>query len=466
MSGKLNQLTLKQVLTGLRNKKFSRAELYQDIFESIATNNGELNAYLTFAKKIDDLKLPKKVDGLELLGAPLAVKDNYLTVDFPTTAASKVLQDYRPHYESTVTSKLRQVGAAILGKTNLDAWAHGSSTETSDFGPSKNPRNLAYMPGGSSGGSAVAVAANLCPAAIGTETAGSIRQPSAWCGVVGLKPTYGRVSRYGVIAMGSSLDSPGPITKTVEDAAILLKYMAGIDKYDSTSSPEPVADYPSYLGKSIKGLKIGLMYSDLPELKEIWPIYEKAFSLLTELGATVEPVQAMDPSYAIPMYAVIQRAEVSSNLARYDGIRYGQDRSFFGEEGKRRIMIGTYTLSKGYAEKIYVQAQKVRTLFIKDFERLFEKYDVLATPTSPGFPLKLGESAKYPYFGELMDKLLEPSSMSGLPGINVPIYFDPTTNLPLGMNLIGPAFTEGKLLQVAYAYEQAAGINEWLKNEL
>jgi aspartyl-tRNA(Asn)/glutamyl-tRNA(Gln) amidotransferase subunit A len=458
--GTLHCLTLKGALKGLESKKFSAQEIQQDVLASILAQNEQLNAYLDFHEEI-----PKNSGSGPLQGIPVAVKDNYLTTDLITTASSNVLRGYRPHYEGTVIKKLRESGAYLIGKTNLDAWAHGSSTETSDFGPSRNPRNQDYMPGGSSGGSAVAVAADMCIAAIGTETAGSVRQPAAWCGLVGLKPTYGRVSRYGIVAMASSLDSPGPMTKTVEDSALLLNVMAGHDSYDSTSSSLPVEDYTTYVGQPIKGMKIGVMYSDLAELNDVWPLYEPALKKLEELGAVVEPVVSMDPRFAIPMYAVLQRGEVSSNLARYDGYRYGHDRSHMGAEAKRRIMIGTYTLSKGYAQKVYVQAQKLRSLYIQDFNKLFKQFDVLVAPTSPGYALKLGESEKYPFFGELMDMLLEPSSMAGLPGINLPVYFHPTTHLPLGLNLISSMFSEGKIIQVASALEQALGINEWQKGQ-
>jgi aspartyl-tRNA(Asn)/glutamyl-tRNA(Gln) amidotransferase subunit A len=456
----LNRLTLKQALTGIREKKFTAQEIQQDVLFAIAEKNPELNAYLAH-----DTEQPDQKFSGELAGVPIAVKDNFLTQDFVTTASSKVLESYRPQYESTVTQKLRDQGAYIVGKTNLDAWAHGSSTETSDFGPSKNPRNPDYMPGGSSGGSAAAVAADLCIAAIGSETAGSIRQPSAWCGNVGLKPTYGRVSRYGVVAMASSMDSPGPMTKTVEDAALLLEMISGQDPYDGTTDPRPVETYSAAVGKDIKGMKIGILYSDLEELKNVQPYYEKAYKQLEELGAIVEPVSSLDPHYAIATYAVLQRGEVSSNLARYDGIRYGNDRSTFGTEAKRRIMIGTYTLSKGYADKHYVKAQQVRALYMKDFARLFEQYDLLVSPVSPGYALPLGESEKYPYFGELMDMLLEPSSITGLPGISVPCYFDSQTGLPLGLNIMAPHFEESRMIQAASAYESAAGWNTWLKEQ-
>lgn len=460
MSG-LNRLTLKQALTGIREKQFTAQEVQRDVVEAIVQENPELNAYLAH-----DTEISQTTFSGELAGIPIAVKDNFLTKEFITTASSKVLENYQPHYESTVTTKLHEAGAYIVGKTNLDAWAHGSSTETSDFGPTKNPRNTKYMPGGSSGGSAAAVAADLCIAAIGSETAGSIRQPSAWCGNVGLKPTYGRVSRYGVVAMASSMDSPGPMTKTVEDAALLLEIIAGHDKYDGTTDIRPVEKYSEAIGKGIKGMKIGILYSDLEELKAVQPQYEKAYKQLEALGAILELVQSLDPHYAIATYAVLQRGEVSSNLARYDGIRYGHDRSAFGAEAKRRIMIGTYTLSKGYSDKYYMKAQQVRALYMQDFARLFETYDLLVSPVSPGYALPLGESEKYPFFGELMDMLLEPSSITGLPGVSVPCYFDSETGLPLGLNIMAPHFQESRLIQAASAYESAAGWNTWLKEQV
>lgn len=456
----LHRLTLKKAITAINKKEITAQELQQAVIDQINKKNKELNVYLDYKKE------PAQTTKGPLAGIPIAAKDNFLTTDLVTTASSDVLRGYQPQYESTVTSKLRQAGGFIVGKANLDAWAHGSSTETSAFGATKNPRNPDYMPGGSSGGSAAALAADMTIAAIGSETGGSIRQPAAWCGVVGLKPTYGRVSRYGVVAMASSLDSPGPMTKTVEDAAIMLEHMAGQDKYDGTTSSQPVEKYTDYLGKSIKGLKVGVMYQDLEDLQEYWSLFEPALQALRSLGATVEPVVAMDPKYAIPLYAVIQRGEVSSNLARYDGLRYGQDRSHFGDEAMRRIMVGTYTLAKGYAAKVYKQAQKVRTLFINDYNQLFKKYDVLVAPSSPAYPLRLGESAKHPYFGELMDMLLEPSALAGLPGIGIPIHFDKETNLPLGLNIMGPNFSEGKLLQVAHALEKELAINEWLEGGL
>jgi aspartyl-tRNA(Asn)/glutamyl-tRNA(Gln) amidotransferase subunit A len=348
-----------------------------------------------------------------------------------------------------------------VGKTNLDAWAHGSSTETSDYGRTLNPRNPDYLPGGSSGGSAAAVAADLCIAAIGTETAGSIRQPAAWCGTVGFKPTYGRVSRYGIVSMASSTDSPGPITKTVEDAAIVLNHIAGHDPLDSTTVPVPIPDYTSYLGKSIKGLQIGLLYQEVAGLEAANEKIEDAAKELERLGAVVTRSKALDPHFAISVYTIAQRAEVSSNLARFDGIRFGNDRSFFGAEAKRRIMLGTYTLAKGYADKYYLNAQKVRTLFIQDFEKLFSQFDLLIHPTSPGYAKKIGATEGEAMFGELEDMLLEPSSITGLPGVSLPCYHDKKTNLFLGLNIIAPRFREDLLFSAADAYEKATGWNTW-----
>jgi aspartyl-tRNA(Asn)/glutamyl-tRNA(Gln) amidotransferase subunit A len=455
----LHKLTLKQTLDGLKQKKFSHTELVADVNKSIQQQNTELNVYLTLA---DEKELNKKYDG-PLAGVPLAVKDNFLTKDLRTTASSTVLDKFIPPYESTVTSKLKNAGALIIGKTNMDAWAHGSSTETSQYGRTLNPRNTGHLPGGSSGGSAAAVAANMCIAAIGSETAGSIRQPAAWCGIVGLKPTYGRVSRYGVVAMGSSLDSPGPMTKTVEDSSLLFNLIAGKDPYDATCSTHDVPDYTSFLNKDIKGMKIGVIYMDHPGLKEVRPLFEQQLKVFEQLGAHVEMVKAMDPEYAISVYTVIQRSEVSSNLARYDGIRYGNDRSFFGDEAKRRIMLGTYTLSKGYADKYYSLASKVRTLLRQDFERLFEKYDVLVSLSSPGYAKKIGATEGAVMFGELEDMLVEPSSITGLPGIGVPCYRDEKTNLFLGMNIMAPMFREDLMISVADAFEKATDWNEWRK---
>lgn len=451
---KLNTLTLKEAIKKLKGKEISHAELYRDIHDAISEKNEMLNVYLAL-----DNEAVKKAEALintPLAGAPLAVKDNYLTKGLVTTASSNVLKGFVPQFDATAISKVKAAGGVILGKTNMDAWAHGSSTETSDFGVTKNPRNPEYLPGGSSGGSAAAVAADMCIAALGTETAGSIRQPSAWCGVIGLKPTYGRVSREGIVAMQSSADSPGPMGKTVEDCATLLNFMAGQDTYDATTSPVPVPDYTKDMKKGIKGLRIGICYTDHPQIKgtDAAKAVEKAGLTFERLGASVAMAKIMPPDLAIAVYTVVQRAEVSSNLARYDGIRYGADRFHFGDEAKRRIMLGTFTLTKGYAERYYVAAQKVRSLFIKNYQDLFQKYDLLISPTSPGYALKLGATADNPMFGELADMLVEPSSLSGLPGINVPCHRDPKTNLFIGLNIIADYWQEETMIRAAYAFEQ------------
>ena len=468
----LNTLTLKQTLEGLAKKTLGLSDLYRDIGAPVEKQNKALNVYLSMNARAEKDAATNK--DLPLAGVPLAVKDNFLTVDLRTTASSKVLDNFMPQYESTVTKRLKKAGGVIYGKTNMDAWAHGSSTETSDYGPTKNPRNPEYLPGGSSGGSAAAVAANMCIAAIGSETAGSIRQPAAWCGVVGLKPTYGRVSRAGVVAMGSSLDCPGPLGKTVEDTAMLLEYIAGQDKYDGTTSSQQPPTFTKVLGKSIKWMKIGVTYLDHPHLKgtETAAAIEKAAKVLESLGAIIshvplstelKPNTILTPDYAVGVYTVVQRGEVSSNLARYDGIRYGNPRSFFGEEARRRIMLGTFTLSKGYADQYYVMAQKLRSLYIENYRQLFEKFDVLISPTSPGYAQKLGATQDNPMFGELEDMLIEPSSNSGLPGISVPCHRDEHTNLYLGLNIIAAPWQEEKVIQVAHAYERNTDWNSWVR---
>lgn len=466
----LNTLTLAQAVRKLQAKEISHAELYRDVKEAVGKKNENLNIYLTLDDKAEDKS--KKNLSLPLAGVPIAVKDNFLTAGMTTTASSNVLRKFIPPFDATVVRKIKEAGGIIFGKTNMDAWAHGSSTETSDFGPTKNPRNPEHLPGGSSGGSAAAVAADLCIAAIGSETAGSIRQPAAWCGVVGLKPTYGRVSRAGVVPMASSTDSPGPIGKSVEDCTMLYSYIAGKDQYDGTTSPQPVPDVTKTLKKGVKGMRIGLCYVDHSKLKgsDAALSVEKAGKVLEKLGASVETVAVsdslkkgyiFDPEYAVAVYTIVQRSEVSSNLAGYNGIRYDSGRSNFGAEAKLRIMLGTFTLSKGYADKYYVTAQKVRSLYIKNYIDLFQTYDVLIAPTSPNYAEKVGASKGNPMYGELEDLLLEPSSISGLPGINVPCFRDPKTNLFIGLNIISNYWQEEKMIQAAYAYEQATKWNSW-----
>lgn len=455
----LNKLTLKQALDKLEKNEITLSDLYKDLDNAVSQDNNKLNIYLTLNKEA--LAQAETQKNTPLRGVPIAVKDNLCTKDIRTTASSTVLDEFIPQYDATVVKNIKNAGGVVYGKTNLDAWAHGSSTETSQYGRTLNPRNPEHLPGGSSGGSAAAVAADLCIASLGTETAGSIRQPAAWCGVVGLKPSYGRCSRYGAVAMASSTDSPGPITKTVEDAAIILNHMAGHDPLEGTTSSLAVPDYTTYLNQNVKGMKIGYIYKDIKGLEAVNAIFEKEAEIFEKLGATVEVIDAMDPKYAVSVYTVVQRGEVSSNLGRYDGIRYGNDRSYFGDEAKRRIMLGTYTLAKGYADQYYNTAQKVRTLYIKDYEKLFESYDVLIAPTSPWYAKKVGASEGAAMFGELEDLLLEASSLSGLPGISVPCHKDEETNLFLGMNIIAPMFREDLVIKVASAYENATKWNTW-----
>lgn len=447
----LNKLSLVEALDGLKKKKFSSTELVQSSLDQIAILDLKIHAFLAINDKA--ITQSQKADiNLPLGGVPIAVKDNFLTVGLPTTASSKVLDGYLPQYESTVTRKLKEAGAIIIGKTNMDAWAHGSSTETSDYGATRNPHNTDYLPGGSSGGSAAAVAANMCTAAIGSETAGSIRQPAAWCGVIGFKPTYGRVSRYGVIAMASSTDSPGPLTKTVEDAALLTQIIAGHDPFDATTSPLPVPNI-RLTTHNLQPLRIGLPKEYMEVMQ---PAAEKlvlkAVKKLEKIGHTVEETSLIHPKYSIGVYTIVQRSEVSSNLARYDGIRYGHDRSYFGEEAKRRIMLGTYALSSGYYDQYYNRAQKVRTLIIRDFHRAFHDFDLLIDPASPGPALKVGATANDPMFGEMQDILVEPSSIAGLTGISFPC--GEIDGLPISFGLIGPQFAEELVLQVAKQYAQ------------
>lgn len=460
----LHRLSLTQALEGLQKGDFSSVDLTTACLEQIKKFNKEINAYITICEKEALEEAQEADDGrvsgeeAPLLGIPISVKDNFCTEGIRTTAASKVLDDFVPPYNATVVKKLKEAGAIIIGKTNLDAWAHGSSTETSDYGTTKNPWDIHKLPGGSSGGSAAAVTADQTIGAIGSETAGSIRQPASWCGIVGLKPTYGRVSRYGVIAMASSLDSPGPMTKTVEDAAIMLNVLAGLDPHDATTSPDPVPDYRKSLDKAITGLTIGVSDEYLEGVdNEIVQSVEAAIRELEKKGAKVKKIKLFNPKYAIAVYTILQRSEVSSNLARYDGVRFGNDRSFFGEEAKRRVMLGTYTLSTGYYDAYYNKALKVRTLIVEDYKKAFGDVDVLIHPTSPSIALPLGSSKNHPMFGEVADMLVEPSSIAGLPGINVPCGFS-KEGLPIGMQIIGPQFSEELILNVAHQYEQAT---EW-----
>lgn len=463
----LNNLTLVEAKEGLKANKFSAVELTQATLTRIKETEPKLNALVTVTEdealenaKVADALLEKGEDK-PLLGIPFVIKDNFCTTGIQTTAASKVLDNFIPPYNATVVERLRDAGIVLLGKANMDAWAHGSSTETSDYGPSKNPWNIERLPGGSSGGTASSVAADQTIAGIGSETAGSIRQPASWCGIVGLKPTYGRVSRYGVVAMGSSLDSPGPMTKTVEDSALILNILAGKDQLDATSSPKPTKNYTKSLHNSIRGKKIGISkkYTDGVE-NEISSSFDEAVRSFEKLGAEiVELPDIFDPKYAIAVYTIIQRSEVSSNLARYDGIRYGNGRDAFGDEAKRRIMLGTYALSAGYYDAYYKKAQQVRTLIIEDFKKIFATVDVMIAPTSPTVALPVGATKGQSMFGEMADVLVEPSSIAGIPGISVNMGFSPD-GLPIGLQIMGPMFAEEEILNFAYQFEQNTGWNK------
>lgn len=455
----LHSLTITKIKKDLQEKKYSAVELTKAYLEQIKKTEPKIHAFVTTTEdralhdaEIADTLISKNQDQ-PLLGVPFSIKDNFCTKGITTTASSNVLKDFIPPYNATVVEKLQNAGIVLLGKTNMDAWAHGSSTETSDFGVTKNPWDTKRLPGGSSGGAAASVAADQVVIGIGSETAGSLRQPASWCGVIGFKPTYGRVSRYGVIAMGSSLDSPGPIAKTVEDAAIVLEVLAGQDPYDATTSATPVKKY-SKLMKEQSTLTIGICDDYFAGVdSEVVNAIESAIKLLRKLGHKVKKVKLFDPQHAIDVYTILQRSEVSSNLARYDGIRYGADRSHFGDEAKRRIMLGTYALSAGYYDAYYKKAQKVRTLIINDFKKAFESVDIIVGPTSPSTALPLGASKGHPMFGETADVLVEPSSIAGLTGINISVGFS-SEKLPIGMQVVGNHFSEETVLKLAYQYEQ------------
>jgi len=415
-----------------------------------------------------------------LAGVPIAVKDNLCTTVGHTTCSSKMLKNFRAPYDATVIKKLEAAGAVIVGKTNLDEFAMGSSTENSAFGPSRNPWDTDRVPGGSSGGSASALAASLCAASVGSDTGGSIRQPASLCGLVGLKPTYGRVSRYGLVAFASSLDQIGPFTWTIADAALMLNVIAGHDPMDSTSADIKVPDYTANLSQPIKGLRVGVVkeYHNLPGLDpQVKLAVDEAIATYKKLGATIVDVSLPNSAYGIAAYYVIAPCEASSNLARYDGVHFGHRTADkvndivelfsksraegFGDEVQRRIMIGTYALSSGYYDAYYVRAQKVRALIKADFDRAFEHCDVVLTPTSPDAAFKIGEKGSDPLAMYLCDVFTVTCNIAAIPGLSLPCGF--TTGdkpLPIGLQLLAPAFAEEKLLRVAQQYEQAT---EWHK---
>lgn len=434
----------------IETKEVSENELFAYFLRRIQKYNTKLNAYLS----IEETSKTK--------GIPISIKDNFNTLGTITTASSNVLKNYVAPYNATVVERLLKNNFVSLGKTNMDAWAHGSSTETSDFGVSRNPWDITRVAGGSSGGAAVSVSSYLAPAAIGSETAGSIRQPASWCGTVGLKPTYGRVSRYGVIAMGSSFDCPGPITTTVSDAAYLLEILAGKDAFDATTSSAPVENYLKNLNPSKKYV-VGICEDYIKDVDEdTKKAFEKSIEILKKMGHTIKKVNLLSPKYSIAVYTILQRSEVSSNLNRYDGIRYGNKRNAFGEEAKRRMMLGTYALSAGYADEYYNKAVKVRGLIIEDFKKIFNEVDIIAAPTTPLTALPVGESAKYPFFGEAMDVLTEPAAIAGIPAINIPNGLD-NNDLPIGLQFMSKWLNEQSILNLAYAFEKETNFFDVIK---
>ncbi|ESQ74642.1 Asp-tRNA(Asn)/Glu-tRNA(Gln) amidotransferase subunit GatA [Asticcacaulis sp. AC402] len=481
----LTQLSLKDALDGLKTKQFSSGELTEAFIGAIQAANPTLNAFVetTFDKAraqaaASDARLAKG-EGGRLEGAPLGIKDLYCTKDVRTTACSGILSNFIPTYESTVTQNLWDDGAVMLGKLNMDEFAMGSSNETSHWGPVTNPwksngSNAALTPGGSSGGSASAVAADLCLAATASDTGGSIRQPAAFTGTVGIKPTYGRCSRYGMVAFASSLDQAGPITKTVADSAILLQSMCSYDAKDSTSLQVAVPDFSSFLEKSLKGLRIGIpdeyRLDGIPA--EIDALWEQGIAWLKDAGAEIVRISLPHTKYALPCYYIIAPAEASSNLARYDGMRYGHrtdkaqsltdvyelSRSEgFGKEVKRRIMIGTYVLSAGFYDAYYVKALKVRRRIAEDFTNAWNSCDVILTPATPSAAFELGDKAKAadPVAMYLNDVFTVTTNLAGLPGMSVPAGLD-SQGLPLGLQVIGKALDEGTVFSVGAALEKAA----------
>lgn len=458
----IQQLTITSALKGLYAKDFSSVDITKACLAQIKKHDTSLNAFITVTES-EALQAAEEADKkiaagerLPLLGIPVALKDIFMTRGIQTTAASNVLRGYIGQYDGTVVEKLHEAGAVLIGKTNCDAWAHGSSGENSDFGPTKNPYNVNYIPGGSSSGSPVAVAASMALVATGTDTGGSIRLPASFTNTVGLKPTYGRVSRYGVISMASSLDSIGHFTKTVEDNAVFLSVTAGKDSKDGTTPEKNVPDYLSSLTKGVKGMKIGKPkeYFTAGMDKSVTEAMDQTLKAYEAMGAEVVDISLPNTEYAIAVYYIIQTAEVSSNLARFDGIRFGNHRETFGAEAKRRIMLGTYVLSAGYYDAYYKKAMKVRTLILNDFEEAFKKVDVIITPSSPTLPWKLGEKMSDPLKMYLSDIFTVTGNLSGIPGLSVPIGFDSATNLPIGMQLLAPHFREDLLFQVGHAYEQ------------
>jgi len=474
----ISEFSLKKIVNGIKRKDFSSEEVTKAFIEK-SKNSKELNSYITecFDDALKSAKnFDKKKDNKGLLaGVPLAVKDLFCTKNVKTTAGSKILHNFVPTYESTVTNNLWAQGAFLLGKLNCDEFAMGSSNETSFFGKVSNPYGKELVPGGSSGGSASALAAGLTPATIGTDTGGSIRQPASFTGTVGLKPTYGRCSRWGIVAFASSLDQAGPMTKNVDDCALLLQAMSGYDPKDSTSIDIKVDNYTSKLTEKVKGLKIGIpkeyRVENMP--KEIDEIWKKGIDYLKDAGAIIKNISLPHTMYALPAYYIVAPAEASSNLARYDGVKYGHrakgknliemyenTRSEgFGDEVKRRILIGTYVLSSGYYDAYYLKAQKVRQLIKNDFDKSFADVDAILTPSTPSAAFKMGAKTDDPVSMYLNDIFTVPVNLSGLPAISVPAGYD-KNNLPLGLQLIGKAFDEQTILNLSLAIEKRANFKK------
>ncbi|MEK7300478.1 MAG: Asp-tRNA(Asn)/Glu-tRNA(Gln) amidotransferase subunit GatA [Nitrospirota bacterium] len=475
----LHKLTLCELQRKFTAGEVTAKEIVRAYFLRIGQVEPKVKAYVTTRKEqamIDAAALDDSLKGWRktqpMMGMPLAIKDNLCTEGVKTTCSSRMLQSFVPPYDATVIAKLRAQGYLLLGKTNLDEFAMGSSTENSAFGPSRNPWNLQCVPGGSSGGSAAAVAADECAAALGSDTGGSIRQPAAFCGVVGLKPTYGRVSRYGLIAFASSLDQIGPITKDVADAAFLLGVIAGHDPMDSTSADVPVPDYMKALKKKdLKKLKVGIPAEFFAEGldSEVEQAVRAAIEELKSLGGEIKEIQLPRTDAAVAVYYVIATAEASSNLARFDGVKFGlrskdtkdlldlytkTRQEGFGPEVKRRIMLGTYALSSGYYDAYYGKAQAVRTLIRQDFDAAFKEVDLIVTPVTPTPAFKLGEKSEDPLQMYLSDIFTISVNLAGLPAIALPCGFS-KAGLPIGLQLIGRAFQEDTLLRAAHAYEQA-----------
>ncbi|HSM87961.1 MAG TPA: Asp-tRNA(Asn)/Glu-tRNA(Gln) amidotransferase subunit GatA [Candidatus Limnocylindrales bacterium] len=478
----IGTLTVASTRTAIAEKQFTARRLVEEFYGKIEAEDPDIHAWLTLCKERAFAQAARidRLAGLgeslpPLAGVPLGIKDVMVTRGVRTTAGSMVLKDFIPPYDCTAVAKLEAAGAIILGKLNCDEFAMGSSNENSAYGPVRNPRDTSRVPGGSSGGSAAAVAAGTAVATLGSDTGGSIRQPASFCGVVGLMPTYGRVSRYGLIAFASSLDHIGPLTKTVKDAAILLSVIAGHDPLDSTSAALPVPDYEQEIGKPVKGMNLGVPKEYFGEGldAEVRMAVEAAIQLLRDAGATIVPISLPHTSYAVPAYYVIATAEASANLARYDGVRYGfrSERSRtlgemyrntrdegFGAEVKRRIMLGTYALSSGYYDAYYLKAQKVRTLLARDFEQAFAKVDAIVTPTAPTPAFKLGDKANDPLAMYLADIYTVTADLAGVPGISVPCG-QTRTGLPIGLQILGRHFDEGALLRIAHVVEHGlAGV--------